>query len=448
VLLLISPDFMDSDYCSEVELKSALERHDQGLSRVVPILLRPTDWETSDIAKLQSFPTDAKPITTWSNEDEAFKNIAQGIRKIVKELQEARPVDSVSLPGSAEEHVEAEKRKTLRELARRHRRVFLAAVFVLLAVAGVSYAWSKSNALATEAESWLDIGSYRNALADFQLASRWNPLSRRAKNGVQMSNIALSRSDEVEFRLGIAVLLRSIPDDPRVRLLAGDLAFHENRAGDALNEYERASRARPSFSEAYFRAGIVLLHRGSIKDAKEALERAMNANPAAAAVPRYSNALAFCLAKLGRLDEALTIYGRNSNYPLSAIEASRLLMIRGEVKQARDLIQRAVNWLNDEKIAALPDNQGPWEFEAGNQGVRLTGHSEKICYAQIALAAATFLLGNENLASDTAKRAPCSGVVQDAIDIVKWDLETIRKANGSLAKQIQAFETRILEALS
>ena len=49
-------------------------------------------------------------------------------------------------------------------------------------------------------------------------------------------------------------------------------------------------------------------------------------------------------------------------------------MIRGEVKQARDFIQRAVNWLNNDNIAALPDNQGPWEFEAGQRRVRLSEH--------------------------------------------------------------------------
>ena len=109
VLLLISPDFMASDYCSEVEVKSALKRHKQGLQRVVPILLRPTDWESSDMAELQAFPTDAEPITTWSNEDKAFKNVAQGIRKIVQELQETRPAGPAILPGS----VEAERKRNV-----------------------------------------------------------------------------------------------------------------------------------------------------------------------------------------------------------------------------------------------------------------------------------------------------------------------------------------------
>ena len=425
-----------------------MERHGKRLSRVVPILLRPTDWETSDIAKLNFLPTDAKPITTWKNQDEAFVNVAQGIRKIVEDFHWPKPVGLIGVSDDADAHVGAETKDHWWIVVHRRWRVSVAAVFVLLAIIGISYAWSRSNALTTQAESWVDIGGYKRALEDYQLASHWNPLSRRAKNGIRVSNVALARNDEVGFRRGIVEVLRSIPDDPHVRVLAGDLAFHENRAGDALKEYEKAYRARPSFSEAYFRAGVVLIHRGSIKDAKDALERATTANAAAAAVPRYSNSLAYCLAKLGRLDEALTLYGKNANYPLSAIEASRLLMIRGEVKQARDFIQRAVNWLNNNTIAALPDNQGPWEFEAGREGVRLSEHREKLCYAQISLAATTFLLGNENMASDMVKRAPCSGVAQDAIDIVKWDLEIVRKANDSLAKPIQSFETRILESLN
>ena len=222
VLLLISPDFMDSDYCSEVELKSALERHNQGLSRVVPILLRHTDWETSDIAKLQSFPTDAEPITTWSNEDKAFKNVAQGIRRIVEELQR------VKSPGSQGEPVVVEVKDRLTDVVRRHWALTLLAAFILLTTVGILYTWSRSNAIAAQAESWLDIGDYSNALINFKLASRWNLLSTRAKNGVRISQVALVRNDAVNFRRGIADLSSLNSTDPHVRVLTGDLAFHEN----------------------------------------------------------------------------------------------------------------------------------------------------------------------------------------------------------------------------
>ena len=86
ILLLVSSDFLASDYCYDVEMKRALERHDAGEARVIPVILRAVDWKGAPFGKLQCLPTDAKPVTSWSNRDEAFRDVAQGIRKAVEEL--------------------------------------------------------------------------------------------------------------------------------------------------------------------------------------------------------------------------------------------------------------------------------------------------------------------------------------------------------------------------
>ena len=88
ILLFISPDFIDSDYCYSVEMVTALERHNAGVARVIPIILRPVDWKSSPFGKLQALPTDGKPITSrsWHTRDEAYLNVVQGIRKIVVEI--------------------------------------------------------------------------------------------------------------------------------------------------------------------------------------------------------------------------------------------------------------------------------------------------------------------------------------------------------------------------
>ncbi len=86
ILLLVSPDFMDSDYCYGVEMKRALERHIAGEARVIPIILRPVHWEDAPFSKLQVLPIDGEPIVNWVNRDDAFLNITIGIRKVVKEL--------------------------------------------------------------------------------------------------------------------------------------------------------------------------------------------------------------------------------------------------------------------------------------------------------------------------------------------------------------------------
>jgi len=85
-LLLISPDFLASDYCYEIEMQRALQRHHANEARIIPILLRPVDWTDAPFAHLQVLPTDAKPITTWHNRDAAFTDVAAGIRRVIEDL--------------------------------------------------------------------------------------------------------------------------------------------------------------------------------------------------------------------------------------------------------------------------------------------------------------------------------------------------------------------------
>jgi formylglycine-generating enzyme required for sulfatase activity len=86
ILLLISADFLTSDYCYGIEMKRALERHDANKARVIPILLRPVEWKGAPFEHLQVLPTDAKPITTWRNVDEAFANVTAGIHRTIEDL--------------------------------------------------------------------------------------------------------------------------------------------------------------------------------------------------------------------------------------------------------------------------------------------------------------------------------------------------------------------------
>src|SRR5437868_5561274 len=86
ILLLISPDFMASDYCYGKEMHRALERHKAGTCRVVPILLRPTYWEDAPFSSLQLLPTDVRPITLWTDRDEAFQNVVTEVSRTIKDL--------------------------------------------------------------------------------------------------------------------------------------------------------------------------------------------------------------------------------------------------------------------------------------------------------------------------------------------------------------------------
>ncbi len=83
ILLLVSSDFLSSDYCFGKEMRRALERQASGEAIVIPIILRDCDWHTAPFSRLQALPTDAKPVTSWANRDEAFKDVAIGIRRTV-----------------------------------------------------------------------------------------------------------------------------------------------------------------------------------------------------------------------------------------------------------------------------------------------------------------------------------------------------------------------------
>ena len=86
ILLLISADFLASDYCWDIEMKRALERHEAREARVIPIILRPVDLKGAPFYHLEALPKDAKPVTQWPDRDAAFANIAEGIRKVAEEL--------------------------------------------------------------------------------------------------------------------------------------------------------------------------------------------------------------------------------------------------------------------------------------------------------------------------------------------------------------------------
>ena len=83
ILLLVSAHFLGSNYCYDVEMRRAMERHESGEARVIPVILRPCDWQTAPFGKLQALPEGAKPVTVWANRDEAFLSIVQGIRQVI-----------------------------------------------------------------------------------------------------------------------------------------------------------------------------------------------------------------------------------------------------------------------------------------------------------------------------------------------------------------------------
>lgn len=83
VLLLVSADFMHSDYCFGIEMQQAMMRQEEGTATVVPVIVRPCDWTSAPFGGLKALPTDGKAVTKWTSLDDAFLDVVQHLRKML-----------------------------------------------------------------------------------------------------------------------------------------------------------------------------------------------------------------------------------------------------------------------------------------------------------------------------------------------------------------------------
>ena len=83
-LLLASPDFLASDYCVEREMERALERHRAGEARAIPIIIEPCEWPRTPLRSLKALPRDGIPISEWPNENRAYLDVVQELRRILE----------------------------------------------------------------------------------------------------------------------------------------------------------------------------------------------------------------------------------------------------------------------------------------------------------------------------------------------------------------------------
>ena len=86
ILLLVSANFLASDYCYDKEMERALEKDSEGSAKVIPVILHPCDWQNAPFGHLRATPLDGNPVSMFPNKDEALSQIARDIRAAVKKL--------------------------------------------------------------------------------------------------------------------------------------------------------------------------------------------------------------------------------------------------------------------------------------------------------------------------------------------------------------------------
>ena len=137
-LLLVSSDFLASDYCYDVEMKRAMERHDQGSERVIPVILRPCDWQGAPFGKLMAVPADGRPVVKHATLDDGFLDVVRAIRQAAggrnaqgAAVRASKPTVAVNapvVPGPRSSNL-----RVKRDFTDRERHAFLSGAFEYIA---------------------------------------------------------------------------------------------------------------------------------------------------------------------------------------------------------------------------------------------------------------------------------------------------------------------------
>jgi internalin A len=92
ILLLVSADFLNSDFCWQEEMERALQRHEAGEARVIPVIIRDVIWTAAKFAELQALPREGRAVALWPGpeRDSAWRDVAEGIRQVAEEIRSKR----------------------------------------------------------------------------------------------------------------------------------------------------------------------------------------------------------------------------------------------------------------------------------------------------------------------------------------------------------------------
>jgi hypothetical protein len=102
ILLLVSSDFLASDYCYDKEMIRAMERHESGEAIVIPVILRACEWHGAPFGKLNATPPDGRPVTQYPDRDQALLEVAKAVRAAAERFKSRNPgIADHSKPKSA-----------------------------------------------------------------------------------------------------------------------------------------------------------------------------------------------------------------------------------------------------------------------------------------------------------------------------------------------------------
>ncbi|OYE03748.1 tetratricopeptide repeat protein [Nostoc sp. 'Peltigera membranacea cyanobiont' 232] len=413
ILLLVSPDFIASDSHWTLEVTRALEQNAAGKARVIPVLLRPTDWDNPPIDKLSPLPSNRKPITKWDDRDEAFLEVVKGIRQEVERLVASsnylppkdssanqkplalKPVtdNAPSQPGNqVETDLTLELPLSIAELTYgTEKKIALDDGSITVTVpSGFSpgkklriRGKGKLNPITNQrGDLYLKVVSVQKvevSLEDYQQKLRqyeqklieilqWEyPLSNHSREGLKNYQQMLKLRDEDVTQLEEQVTAQEQEkrqDKVTSLINEADRLREAKKFEEAAIKYKAALRLDPNSIIAHNNLGIALKGQGKLEEAIAAYQRALQIDPNYAIA--HSN-LGLALSAQGKLEEAIAAYQRalqiDPNFANAHSNLGIALHSQGKLEQAIAAYQRALQI--DPNIAIAHSNLGLALYDQG-----------------------------------------------------------------------------------
>jgi tetratricopeptide (TPR) repeat protein len=426
IILLVSADFLASDYCNDVEMARALERSQKGEARVVSVILKPCDWETSRFARLQALPKGGKPVVDWKTKDHGFVDVVKGLRRLI-----------IELCGSGTVRV-----RVLQTAIRHHPWRWVSGLVFGAPLLVFWWLWSNSQRYLNQGTDLLNVGLYAEAQPALQRAKKLNPFNRAAGCGLEAIELDAMRSNRAQFEQRLNEANREYPRCGYLKVLTGDQKY---RAGDregAFADYQEAVRSESQLAEAYFNMGRILMLKDDPDSALKQYQKAAQLSPTS----RYHNNLANLYFRLENYDRAIEEYGQVAKFPLSALEASGIYRLQGKLDDALGREEDAIRWLKEPSVQ-LAEEPHAWALDVSpTQQVRLGPLNEKECYAELELAVTTYVQGDEGKAANAvpAVFGKCSSRQHELKDILKWELHRLGSEVPGLTQRTDKFVDKFL----
>ena len=352
-------------------------------------------------------------------------------------------------------HIVSQKDETMNflpELWNYIKQMLLAVIFISVIGAGawVAYVYDISkkpqNAakqLIVEGDNALNIGRYQDAERIFEAELNINPQNQQAAWGLKIAQIGQILF-QPEFKEAIDTLYQQDPNDAHVNLFLGEFYAINDQSAMAVKHFEAAIEQNPKLAEAHNDLAMLYEQQGDFEQAKVESLKAIDI----ATIAKYRNNLGTIYFKQQHFEEAIKEYGKNKEYPLSALESAEIYWRLEFLSQASNYQKQAIEWLEDKTIMSKPENQEAWFFEIPpGKEIVLPTLEDKKSYAYFCLSASLYLQGDREGAENRVQKLRDLKAARqaDINTLITTKLDELVQANSHFAAQVDAYKKLYLE---